>query len=95
MQTKTRYKKDSKREQVVGDGVAKQTCEDNVNVKVRGREIEGESVSLTAEVHKGDNVIISSNFELQMTQIFVCKLSFNSTVNLMVVCNFFQKRICP
>ena len=87
MQIKTRYKKDSKREQAVGDGVAKQTCEDNVHAKVRGREIEGEYVSFTAEVHKGDNVIISPNSELQMTQIFVCKLSFNSTVNLMAVYN--------
>jgi len=87
MQIKTRYKKDSKREQAVGDGVAKQTCEDNVHAKVRGCEIEGEYVSFTAEVHKGDNVIISPNSELQMTQIFVCKLSFNSTVNLMAVYN--------
>ena len=87
MQTKTRYKKDSKREQALGDGAAKQTCEDNVYAKVSGREIEGEYVSLTAEVHKGDNVIISPNSELQMTQISVCKLSFNSTVNLMAVCN--------
>ena len=87
MQTKTWYKKDSKRERAVGDGAVKQTCEDNVHAKVRGREIEGEYVFFIAEVHKGDNVIILPNSELQMMQIFVCKLFFNSIVNLMAVCN--------
>ena len=75
------------RERAVGDGAVKQICEDNVHAKVRGREIEAEYVFFIAEVHKGDNVIISPNSELQMMQIFVCKLFFNSIVNLMAVCN--------